>query len=411
MNNEWARFIRLHNTPGSESANVRIYSRSVITLIFAFFVFALLSPETLAKGKPTNPGGGGATPSTSLILPTSLGLSANCGSAWATDLNTDIGHGFYVVAQGGSCTDPVPGAIHALLWSSGSGMTEILIEEINTGSSAEGISDTGIVVGWFVSDAGLTIPFYLEPGASTASELPISSDMTWGNAQAISNNGRYIVGNSGNNTPGQDQAVRWQNINGYWQAVDLGFGACFNTPGVSDDGTIIANSGYYDKDVLVGIAKVRTLTQMTWDDLPGVNIQVHGIAASGDWIVGHRNQPCQSRCTTYPVPVYWKLVASGWTGPFDLPALDGVDSEAESIAQRGGKKLIVGHGYTKKDAIMRAVAWIEQPDGSFKLTRLEALNGKSKSWASAVAINNVGEVVGTSQANGLTVQAVKWALP
>ena len=28
-------------------------------------------------------------------------------------------------------------------------------------------------------------------------------------------------------------------------------------------------------------------------------------------------------------------------------------------AVRNGKRLIVGHGFTKKDAIMRAVAWIE----------------------------------------------------
>jgi len=146
--------------------------------------------------------------------------------------------------------------------------------------------------------------------------------------------------------------------------------------------------------------------------LPGFDVIALDITANGGSVVGYRLQPCPEPCGEYPVPVYWTLLANGtWAGPVDLPALDGVDSEARSIAVRNGKRLIVGHGFTKKDAIMRAVAWIEDSPGKFSLHRLAAIEGKSKAWARAADVNSRGQVAGASQATGFSYYAVLWQLP
>ena len=100
-----------------------------------------------------------------------------------------------------------------------------------------------------------------------------------------------------------------------------------------------------------------------------------------------------------------------WAEPVDLPALDDVDSEASAIAKRNGQWLIVGHGFTKKDAIMRAVAWIEDSPGKFSLHRLAAIDGRGKSWAQAMDVNSRGQVAGTSQGTGSSNYAVLWQLP
>lgn len=105
-------------------------------------------------------------------------------------------------------------------------------------------------------------------------------------------------------------------------------------------------------------------------------------------------------------------------GAQELIALDGVASEANAVAEVNGETVIVGYGYTKKDAIMRAVYWKADAQGTYGApTRLAGLNGSSGAYASAQDINSSGQVVGYS---GIlrkspripsTIQAVIWELP
>jgi uncharacterized membrane protein len=95
----------------------------------------------------------------------------------------------------------------------------------------------------------------------------------------------------------------------------------------------------------------------------------------------------------------------------ELQALDGVDSKARGVEVVNGKAVIVGYGYTKKDAIMRAVAWIPDSGGNYGAPiRLAAIDGRNSRWASAEDVNASGKVVGTSAYTGLKRLAVTWTL-
>jgi hypothetical protein len=95
-------------------------------------------------------------------------------------------------------------------------------------------------------------------------------------------------------------------------------------------------------------------------------------------------------------------------------ALDGVDSEAQAVAEVHGMNVIVGFGYTKQDGgILRPVAWVPAANGSYGAPlRLEPLGGDFKSWAEAVDVNRNGLVLGWSDrsATDWTTTAVVWPL-
>jgi uncharacterized membrane protein len=144
----------------------------------------------------------------------------------------------------------------------------------------------------------------------------------------------------------------------------------------------------------------------------GAGTVANDISQDGNLIVGFRWEACVRPDCEYEVPVFWTRESSGKWAMHDLPALDGVDSEARGVGMVGGKAVIVGYGYTKKDAIMRAVAWIPGADGKYDLPiRLAALGGKAKAWATAEDVNVEGVVVGTSASTGLNRVAVLWRLP
>ena len=88
-----------------------------------------------------------------------------------------------------------------------------------------------------------------------------------------------------------------------------------------------------------------------------------------------------------------------------------------AVAEVNGKTVIVGYGYTKKDAIMRAVYWQSNEQGSFgPPARLAGLEGNAKSLARATDINASGRVVGYagSRTNSLrkgVLVTVMWTLP
>lgn len=230
--------------------------------------------------------------------------------------------------------------------------------------------------------------------------LPLLPGMAYGNAVRISAQGNYIAGTNSTDTA-ERHAVLWSLVNGLWSVEDLGSGG--SPSGVAESGQVAGTRG--NRAVLwSGGGYVA---------LPGSDTEAHDISPSGNVVVGARWQPTtRDPSVLYPVPVVWKRDASGSWSITDLPALDGVDSEATGVGERNGQAIIVGYGFTKKVAIMRAVAWIPQADGTYGApTRLAALGGRPKAPAAAADVNQHGHVVGTSAANGLELNAVVWTLP
>jgi hypothetical protein len=364
-------------------------------------VFLLISAASVAaKGKPGNSGKPGS--GTEQILPVNLGPAPECPRTSGLALNDGDTAGLYVVGQGLDCSNPA--FVGAVRWSSGLGMQYLGLLPGSTGSSAEGISEGGIVVGWTSGTIGEA--FVLEPGSVQLTRLQPLPGMVHATAENISRNGFYIVGTS--STEQEQHAVVWTKSAGGWQVWDLARSG--GSPAIADNGSALFNTSL-DEPATTHVAQVIAANGSR-STLPGADVVALDISANGGSVVGYRLQPCPQPCGEYPVPVYWTLLANGtWAGPVDLPALDGVDSEARSIAVRNGKRLIVGHGFTKRDAIMRAVAWIEDSPGKFSLHRLAAIDGKSKAWAQARDVNSHGQVAGASQATGFSYYAVLWQLP
>jgi uncharacterized membrane protein len=82
------------------------------------------------------------------------------------------------------------------------------------------------------------------------------------------------------------------------------------------------------------------------------------------------------------------------------------------------KTVIVGYGYTKKDAVMRAVYWTPDAQGSYGApTRLGGLDGNPGAFATAQDINPSGQIAGYSGIRSRsprtpsTIMAVMWQLP
>jgi len=363
----------------------------------AFLAFPITAEAAGKPAKPTQPATG-----TQQILPMNLGPATECPRTSGLALNDGDTAGLYVVGQGLGCSNP--SFVGAIRWSGGLGMQYLGLLPGSTGSSAEGISEDGTVVGWTGGNIGEA--FVLEPGAVQLARLQPLPGMVHATAENISHNGLYIVGTS--STAEEQHAVVWTKTGGGWQVRDLARNA--GSPAIADYGTALLNTRLDELGTVSSAQVIAANGQRTM--LPGFDVVALDITANGGSVVGYRLQPCPEPCGEYPVPVYWTLLANGtWAGPVDLPALDGVDSEARSIAVRNGKRLIVGHGFTKKDAIMRAVAWIEDSPGKFSLHRLAAIEGKSKAWARAADVNSRGQVAGASQATGFSYYAVLWQLP
>jgi uncharacterized membrane protein len=315
-----------------------------------------------------------------------------------------------VTAQGGACSDSQP---KPLLWTQSTGMLDLGTIGGAGGGSAEAVSDDGTVVGWMGGGVGLA---FVRPLGGPMEELPKLAGMTYASAGDISPNGQFIVGFNGVEIDAYTTvgfAVRWDRSSGTWQPTQIPSGGAV---AVSDTGAV-AGSVAVAGSTTEG--KARVWTDSGAVELPGVDTRAKGISADGTVVVGYRLQDVDCRrppCGKYEVPMVWTLESGIWTGQ-ELVALDGVDSEASAVAKVNGKTVIVGYGYTKKDAIMRAVYWQTNEQGSYGPPgRLAGLDGNSKSSARATDINVAGQVVGysgirtSSRRNGVVV-TVMWALP
>ena len=375
--------------------------RQTLTISIPLGIALLASAAAVAaKGKPGSTGKPG--PVDTQIVPINLGPAPECPRTSGLALNDGDTAGLYVVGQGLGCSNPA--FVGAVRWSAGTGMQYLGLLPGGTGSSAEGISDDGTVVGWAGGNIGEA--FVLEPGAVELARLQPLAGMVHATAENISHNGLYIVGTS--STDEEHYAVIWEKKTGGWKARELGPNG--GSPAVADNGRALFNTSLGVPPNVLSARVIEANGSQTI--LPGFDVMAWDISADGNTVVGYRRELCPDPCGKYPVPVYWTLRSNGtWTGPVDLPAIDGVDSEAMGVAVRNGKRLIVGHGYTKKDALMRAVAWVEMSPGNFSLQRLAAIDGRGKAWARATDVNSRGQVSGASQTSGRSHYAVLWQLP
>jgi uncharacterized membrane protein len=346
-----------------------------------------LLPSMAGAGKSA-----GAPPSgtATQVLPTSLGASSNCTGSSGSRINNGGVYPLQAVGQGSGCTNAQP---RAVLWTASTGMVDLGTMAGAQGASAEGISDDGTVAGWLGGGVGLA---FVRPFNGPMQLLGMMPGMIYASANDISANGDFIVGS--NSTDSGGTAVRWDRTGADWSIRSIPQGSAV---AVANNGAVAGSHS--------GRARIWTPTSTTY--LPGVDTRANHISSDGTVVVGFRWQPCPQPCGQYEVPMLWILKDGNWTER-ELQALDGVDSEARGVAKVNGQWVIVGYGYTMKDAIMRAVVWRPDALGNYGAPiRLAALGGRSSAWARAEGINSKGQVVGTSAGSGLTRFAVMWQLP
>jgi hypothetical protein len=395
--------------PSAERDELHRFRSASSAWIFSVSLLLLISASSPAlAGKPAGKVGAKPPAGTSQILPIRLGLPDECSSSAGYGMNdASLTSGQLVVVGQGNCST----ATKPVRWQNGQ-WTDVFsfpISGIATDASNDSPGQTGkATVSGFVAGND-NLEFAQSPG-SVPVRLPRLEGTTAFicHKLRISGSGEHITGCV--NGPNFDEVngVRWSwsDLAG-WQAESLGLN--FYPRAISRDGSVIV--GNLDEQVKL------------WLSLPGgggesldvgngfaedINFSHEG---SLTMVVGYRANACSGACTWYPVPVYWKETKSGWVR-YDLSALDGVDSKAIAVADVDGKLVIVGTGFTRKDAIQRAVAWIPDSNGNYgQPLRLDAIDGRSKSWAVAVDINSNGVVLGNSHVGGWSHEAVLWILP
>jgi uncharacterized membrane protein len=360
----------------------------------------------LASSAHAAPPGSG----TPQILPVVLGTSSNCAWSFGTGINGGTGQApLQVTAQGGVCTEGQP---RPVLWTESTGMLDIGVIGGAGGGSAEAVSDDGTAVGWLGGGVGLA---FVRPLGGPMEELPKLAGMTYASANDISPNGQFVVGSSSREENGTTigYAVRWDRSSGTWQPTQIPSGGAV---AVSDSGAVVGSVAVAGSTTE---RRVRVWTDTGSVELPGIDTRANGISNDGSVVVGYRLEDVQCRrppCGKYPVPMVWTLQGGTWVGQ-ELIALDGVDSEASAVAEVNGRAVVVGYGYTKKDAIMRAVYWQADEQGSYgPATRLAGIDGNSKAFARATDINPAGQIVGYSgtrinSPRNSVVVTVMWTLP
>lgn len=396
----------IYDLPPAERDGLPRFRSAFSAWTFSLTFLLLIGPILPAEaGKPG--GGDGKPPGNSTqVLPIRLGLPAGCSSSDGYGMNDGpLASGQLVVVGHGSCS----GATKPVRWQDGN-WTDVFsypVSGVATGvsntspSQAEGVSVVGFTVGndyfEFVQHPNkvpLRLPRLENDAAVFCAKLRISSS------------GDSITGCV--NGPDFDDVygARWSwDHDAGWGVDSLGLN--FYPRAISDDGSVVV--GNVDDQVGLWLGLTGGASQFASIG----NGFAEDISFRNDKtiVVGYRAEPCTGSCTWYPVPVYWTETESGWAS-HDLSALDGVDSKALAVADVAGQWVIVGYGFTRKDAIQRAVAWIPDTNGNYgQPRRLDAIDGRSKSWARAVDVNSDGVVLGSSSVPGLKSEAVLWILP
>lgn len=399
----------IYDHPPEERDNLPNYRSACSAWIFSISLLLLIGTSLPAvAGKPGGGTGGKPPGDSTQILPVRLGLPAGCSSTEGYGMNDGLqASGQLVVVGQGFCSN----ATKPLRWQNGN-WTDVFsypISAIATDASNDSPNqaDKPTVAGF---TAGNDYFEFVQPPNSVPLRLPRLE----GTAAVICH--RLRISSSGENITGcvngpnfdAVHGVRWSwNDSDGWLVEPLGLN--FYPRAISDDGSVIV--GNVDEQVRLWLAlkggggAFETVGNGFAEDIS------FSSQKNATIVVGYRTQPCMRSCTWYPVPVYWTETKTGWVR-HDLSALDGVDSKALAVADVDGQWVIVGWGYTRKDAILRAVAWIPDANGTYaQPKRLDAIDGRSKSWARAEDINSNGVVLGTSSVPGWGQEAVLWILP
>ncbi len=341
------------------------------------------------------------------IIPQALGIPANCYDSSPVAFNNGAYPGSLVVAGASNC---LGNKYLPFRWRDGSWQGfELPQSRPVSGGWVESVSDDNAVeptLTLMLMEAGYNSAWVKTAGQPPV-ELSLLAGMTHAGKMVISSRGDHIVGSNVDNKTDSRRAVRWTRSDSGWLAPeDIGPGEAVAT---SKDGSVVVGNG--GGNPWVWMAKQSSggdlvlLDQSAW---------AFDITHTGSMIVGKRNKPCAtSKCNFYPAPVYWIKEDGQWR-LHDLEALDGVDSEAEGVAEVDGRPVIVGYGYTNQQGgILRPVVWLPSVDGSYGAPmRLEPQGGAFESWASAVSVNRNGDVLGWSDRSSVdwTTETVIWHL-
>ncbi len=398
----------IYDHPSGERDELPRYRSAFSAWILSLSLLLLISTSLPVEAGKQGGKGGGKPPSDSTqILPVRLGLPAGCSSSEGYGMNNgDQASGQLVVVGQGNCSN----ATKPVRWQNGSwsDVFSYPISGIASDASNEsnGQADEATVVGW---TAGNDYFEFVQPLNSVPLHLPRleGTAAVICHKLRISSSSKNITGCVNGSDFDEVYGVRWSwTPAGSWQVESLGLN--FYPRAISDDGSVIV--GNVDEQVRLWLAlregggEFELVGDGFAEDIsfsPEKNATV---------VVGYRAQPCTRSCTWYPVPVYWTETKSGWVR-HDLTALDGVDSKAVAVANVAGQWVIVGYGFTRKDSIQRAVVWTPDINGNYgQPRRLDAIDGRSKSWARAVDINSNGVVLGNSSVVGWSQEAVLWIL-
>lgn len=183
--------------------------------------------------------------------------------------------------------------------------------------------------------------------------------VTYASAGDISRNGQFIVGSS--STSSEFHAARWDRSSGGWQPTRIPSGAAV---AVSDGGAVV---GSVPVPGSTTEGRARIWTESGSEELPGIDTRANGINADGTVMVGYRLQDVACRgppCEEYEIPMVWTLADGSWVGQ-ERVALDGVDGEAIAVAEVNGERVIVGYGYPKRHAVLRAVDRLGDEQGTY----------------------------------------------
>lgn len=398
----------IHDHPLAERDGLPRYGSAFSAWIFSVSLLIFIGTSLRAEaGKPAGNSGGKPPGDSTQLLPIRLGLPAGCSSSEGYGMNDGAQAGGQLVVVGqGYCSN----ATRPVRWQNGS-WTDVFSYPIS-GIANDASNDTpgqahkSTVVGWIAGDDYFEFVQLPDSEPIRLPRLPDTSDVI-GNKLRVSDSGGYITGVINGLTNGDIHGVRWDwNADAEeWQVESLGLD--FYPRSISGEGDVIV--GNVDQAVNLWLESKSG----SGGDLVEIGLGLgEDIDPEGTMVVGHRAEPCTRPCTWFPVPVYWIETSPGSWVRHDLSALDGVDSKAMAVANVDGKLVIVGWGYTRKDAIQRAVAWIPDARGDYgQPIRLDAIDGRSKSWARAVDINSNGVVLGNSSVPGWGHEAVLWILP
>lgn len=374
---------------GSRPAHGMLARAAISFLVFivAFTAAPLGAAGNARQARP----GGGSDPQ--LIRPESLGAPEECaGSSFGTGFNDgSFPAALSVSSETYGCASQYN---RPYIWRGGVWLDLGSLPE-SAGGITQAVSEHGTAVGMMAGIAAGA--FVKDPGAAMES-LPLLPGMTWSAAYGIGPTGNHIVGD--NQSEWESRAVLWMRGETGWEARDLGPGSA---EAVSEWPLVVIGNSWADGGwVWSGGASRIEL---------GAEYEVRDISPDGAVIVGLRWQACADPCGFYPVPVYWRMGPQGWEAR-DLAALDGVDSRALGVGIVGQRAVIVGQGFTRADAVQRAVVWLPAADGSYgPPLRLGSLTGNERHWTTAIDVNAHGLVLGTSKIKGFRFLAVVWQLP